>query len=159
MATVDQTFIHRLAVLIGEERDGLQKFIALLQQEEALLIAGKIDTLTTLAEEKTALYRALQRLSDDRTVMFARVGAKVSDENIRLTLGSLPDALTSWDEVIALATEAKERNRVNGQLIRDRLQNNQQALTTLLSAAEHPQIYGQDGQSRPTGGGRHLGSA
>lgn len=159
MATVDQTFIHRLAVLIGEERDGLQKFIALLQQEEALLIAGKIDTLTTLAEEKTALYRALQRLSDDRTVMFARVGAKVSNENIRLTLGSLPDALTSWDEVIALATEAKERNRVNGQLIRDRLQNNQQALTTLLSAAEHPQIYGQDGQSRPTGGGRHLGSA
>lgn len=159
MATVDQTFIHRLAVLIGEERDGLQKFIALLQQEEALLIAGKIDTLTTLAEEKTALYRALQRLSDDRTVMFARVGAKVSNENIRLTLGSLPDALASWDEVIALATEAKERNRVNGQLIRDRLQNNQQALTTLLSAAEHPQIYGQDGQSRPTGGGRHLGSA
>lgn len=159
MATVDQTFIHRLAVLISEERDGLQKFIALLQQEEALLIAGKIDTLTTLAEEKTALYRALQRLSDDRTVMFARVGARVSNENIRLALGSLPDALTSWDEVIALATEAKERNRVNGQLIRDRLQNNQQALTTLLSAAEHPQIYGQDGQSRPTGGGRHLGSA
>ncbi|WP_374486229.1 flagella synthesis protein FlgN [Zoogloea sp.] len=159
MATVDQTFVHRLAVLIGEERDGLQKFIALLQQEEALLIAGKIDTLTTLAEEKTALYRALQRLSDDRTVMFARVGARVSNENIRLALGSLPDALTSWDEVIALATEAKERNRVNGQLIRDRLQNNQQALTTLLSAAEHPQIYGQDGQSRPTGGGRHLGSA
>lgn len=159
MATVDQTFVHRLAVLIGEERDGLQKFIALLQQEEALLIAGKIDTLTTLAEEKTALYRALQRLSDDRMVMFARVGARVSNENIRLALGSLPDALTSWDEVIALATEAKERNRVNGQLIRDRLQNNQQALTTLLSAAEHPQIYGQDGQSRPTGGGRHLGSA
>ncbi|MBS0346763.1 MAG: flagellar protein FlgN [Proteobacteria bacterium] len=159
MATVDQTFIHRLAVLIGEERDGLQKFIALLRQEEALLIAGKIDTLTTLAEEKTVLYRTLQRLSDDRTVMFSRVGARVSNENIRLALGSLPDALASWDDVIALATEAKERNRVNGQLIRDRLQNNQQALTTLLSAAEHPQIYGQDGQSRPTGGGRHLGSA
>lgn len=159
MATVDQTFIHRLAVLIGEERSGLQSFIALLQQEEALLIAGKIDTLTTLAEEKTALYRTLQRLSDDRTVMFSRAGARVSNENIRLALGNLPDALASWDEVITLATEARERNRVNGQLIRERLQNNQQALSTLLAAAEHPQIYGQDGQSRPTGGGRHLGSA
>lgn len=159
MATVDQTFIHRLAVLIGEERSGLQKFIALLQREEALLIAGKIDTLTALAEEKTAQYRALQRLSDDKMVMFARAGAKISNENIRLALASVPDALASWDEVIALAGEAKERNRVNGQLILERLQNNQQALTTLLSAAEHPQIYGQDGQSRPTGGGRHLGSA
>jgi flagella synthesis protein FlgN len=159
MATVDQTFIHRLAVLIGEERSGLQSFIALLQQEEALLIAGKIDTLTTLAEEKTALYRRLQRLSDDRTVMFSRAGARVSNENIRLALGSMPEALASWDEVITLATEARERNRVNGQLIRERLQNNQQALSTLLAAAEHPQIYGQDGQSRPTGGGRHLGSA
>lgn len=159
MATVDQTFIHRLAVLIGEERSGLQKFIALLQREEALLIAGKIDTLTTLAEDKTAQYRALQRLSDDKMVMFARAGAKISNENIRLALAGLPEALGSWDEVIALANEAKERNRVNGQLILERLQNNQQALTTLLSAAEHPQIYGQDGQSRPTGGGRHLGSA
>lgn len=159
MATVDQNFIHRLAVLIGEECTGLQQFIALLQQEEALLVAGKIDALTSLAEEKTSLYRALQRLSDDRTVMFARAGAKVTDENIRLALGSLPDAIANWDTVITLAREAKERNRVNGQLIMERLQNNQQALSTLLAAAEHPQIYGQDGQSRPTGGSRHLGSA
>lgn len=159
MATVDQAFIHRLAVLIGDERSGMQKFVALLQQEEALLIAGKIDALTSLAEEKTSLYRALQRLSDDRTMMFARAGARVSNENIRLALGSLPEALATWDEVIALASEAKERNRVNGQLIIERLQNNQQALTTLLAAAEHPQIYGQDGQSRPTSASRHLGSA
>lgn len=159
MATVDQNFIHRLAVLIGEERTGLQQFIALLQQEEALLIAGKIDALTSLAEEKTRLYRTLQRVSDDRTVMFSRVGARVTNENIRLALGSLPAALTSWEEVVTLAGEAKERNRLNGQLILERLQNNQQALSTLLAAAEHPQIYGQDGQSRPTAGSRHLGSA
>jgi flagella synthesis protein FlgN len=64
-----------------------------------------------------------------------------------------------WDAVVALAGEAKERNRINGQLITERLQNNQQALTTLLAAAEHPQIYGPDGQSRPTASSRNLGSA
>ncbi len=155
---VDPGLTQRLARLIHDEQAGLQAFVALLQREEALLVEGQIDALTALAEEKTSLYRALQRLSDDRTVMFARLGAKVSNENIRIVLANSPDALAAWDVVVALAGEAKERNRVNGQLITERLQNNQQALSTLLAAAEHPQIYGPDGQSRPTASSRHFGS-
>ena len=89
----------------------------------------------------------------------AKLGAKVTSENMRAVLGASPENLKAWDEVVALAGEAKERNRVNGQLITERLQNNQQALTTLLAAAEHPQIYGPDGQSRPTASSRNLGSA
>jgi len=155
---VDPGFHARLAQLIQDERRGMRGFVALLEREEALLVHGQIDALSQLAEEKTALYRALQRLSDDRVVMFARLGAKVTNENIRIVLASMPEALVAWEDVVALADEAKERNRVNGQLITQRLQNNQQALTTLLAAAEHPQIYGPDGQSRPTAGSRHFGS-
>ena len=156
---VDPGFPARLAQLIQEERFGLQGFIALLKREEALLVASQIDALAALAEEKTGLYRNLQRLSDERVAMFARLGAKVTDENVRIVLAKAPDALTAWEEVVALAGEAKERNRVNGQLITERLQNNQQALSVLLAAAEHPQIYGPDGQSRPTSSGRLFGSA
>jgi len=155
---VDPGFQARLAQLIQDELRGMRGFVALLEREEALLVHSQIDALAVLAEEKTALYRALQRLSDDRLAMFARVGAKVTNENIRIVLAGNPEALTAWSEVAALADQAKERNRVNGELITQRLQNNQQALTTLLAAAEHPQIYGPDGQSRPTGGSRHLGS-
>ena len=155
---VDPGFQARLAQLIQDELRGMRGFVALLEREEALLVHSQIDALALLAEEKTALYRALQRLSDDRLAMFARVGAKVTNENIRIVLAGNPEALTAWSEVVALADQAKERNRVNGQLITQRLQNNQQALITLLAAAEHPQIYGPDGQSRPTGGSRHLGS-
>lgn len=154
----DPGLSNRLARLVQDERAGMQTFLELLKREESLLIAGQIDALSTVAEEKTQLYRSLQRLSDERTMMFARVGAKVSNENIRIVLAQAPDALAAWEEVVALAEEAKERNRVNGQLIVERLQNNQQALTTLLAAAEHPQIYGPDGQSRPTASSRHLGS-
>ncbi len=103
---VDAGFPARLASLIQEERRGLQGFIALLKREEALLIATQIDALSALAEEKTGLYRSLQRLSDERVVMFARLGAKVTDENIRIVLAHAPDALTAWDEVVALAGEA-----------------------------------------------------
>lgn len=154
----DPGLANRLARLIQDERAGMRAFLELLKREESLLIAGQIDALSAVAEEKTQQYRSLQRLSDERTMMFARVGAKVSNENIRIVLAQAPDSLAAWEEVVALAEEAKERNRVNGQLIVERLQNNQQALTTLLSAAEHPQIYGPDGQSRPTASSRHLGS-
>ncbi|HOY00462.1 flagellar protein FlgN [Zoogloea sp.] len=156
--SIDPGLTQRLARLIHDEQAGLKAFIALLQREEALLVEGQIDALTALAEEKTKLYRSLQRLSDDRTVMFARLGAKVSKDNIRIVLADSPDALAAWDVVVTLAADAKERNRINGQLITERLQNNQQALSTLLAAAEHPQIYGPDGQSRPTASSRHLGS-
>lgn len=156
---IDPGFAQRLALLIHDERAGLQGFIALLQREEALLVAAQIDALSALAEKKTALYRALQRLSDERVVMFARLGAKVSDENIRIVLADLPEALSAWQDVVSLAAEAKERNRINGQLITERLQNNQQALSVLLAAAEHPQIYGPDGQSRPTASRRLFGAA
>ena len=106
---VDAGFPARLASLIQEERRGLQGFIALLKREEALLIATQIDALSALAEEKTGLYRSLQRLSDDRVVMFARLGAKVTDENIRIVLSHAPDALSAWDEVLALAGEEKKK--------------------------------------------------
>jgi flagella synthesis protein FlgN len=98
---IDPGFAQRLALLIQDERAGLQGFIALLQREEALLVATQIDALSALAEKKTALYRALQRLSDERVVMFARLGAKVSDENIRIVLADLPEALSAWQDVIA----------------------------------------------------------
>lgn len=155
---IDPGLALRLARLIDEERTGMQAFLALLQREEALLVEGQIDALTTLAEEKIRLYRALQRLSDDRSILFARLGARVSNDNIHTILADSPAALAAWEAVVRLAAEAKERNRVNGQLIVERLQNNQQALSTLLAAAEHPQIYGPDGQSRPTAASRHLGS-
>ena len=119
---------------------------------------NSIDPLLTLAGEKTERYRGLQRLSDERIVLFARMGIPVSGEAIRATLAPDPAALAEWEAVVDLAREAHARNALNGKLITERLQNNQQALSTLLLAAEQPQIYGPDGQARPTGGSRHLGS-
>ncbi len=149
---------ERLARLVRDEHLQLAGFVELLKQEEALLVENSIDPLLTLASEKTERYRGLQRLSDERVVLFARMGIPVSGNAIRATLSPDPEALALWNEVVDLAREAHRRNALNGRLIAERLQNNQQALTTLLMAAEQPQIYGPDGQARPTGGSRHLGS-
>lgn len=151
--------IQRLALLIEAEAIQLREFIDHLGHEEALLISGDTDGLLALTTAKTERYRQLQRLHDDRALLLGRLGLPNKDASIRQLCAHLPRVLTRWDEVIELAGQTRDRNALNGKLINERMQHNQAALSVLLAAANHPQLYDADGQSRPTGGGRILGSA
>ncbi|ANQ85906.1 putative flagellar synthesis chaperone [Azoarcus olearius] len=151
--------LQRLALLIEAEAIQLREFVALLEHEEALLVAGDTDALLTLTKDKTDRYRQLQRLADDKALHLGRLGRSNADASIRELCAGLPRVLARWDEVLELARNARERNTLNGKLITERMQHNQAALSVLLSAANHPQLYDAAGQTRPTGGGRILGSA
>lgn len=145
--------LARLARVIDDEATLLTDFVALLEREEALLVEGQTDTLLGLAEQKTQIYRRLQFLHDERS----RLSARFRQGGLKAALAAIP-AAARWDEVLALAAEARRRNTVNGQLIVERMKHNQAALSVLLAAADQPQLYGPDGQSRPTARGRPLGS-
>lgn len=151
--------IQRIALLIEAEAIQLREFIDLLAREEALLVSGDTDGLLALNTDKTERYRQLQRLHDDRAMLLGKFGMVNKDASIREVCAKLPRVLARWDEVLELAAQAQARNALNGKLITERMQHNQAALSVLLSAANHPQLYDAEGQSRPTGGGRMLGSA
>ncbi len=151
--------LQRLALLIEAEAIQLREFIVVLERETELLIASEVDSLLALTHDKTERYRRLQRLHDDRALLLGRLGLAHSDTVIRQVCNTLPRVLARWDEVLELARDAKGRNETNGRLITERMQNNQAALSVLLAAANHPQLYDAAGQARPTGGGRILGSA
>jgi len=150
---------QRLALLIEAESMQLGEFLAILEREEALLVRGDTDALVNIANDKNERYRQLQRLHDERSMLLVRMGHAVSDAAIRKICANLPRVLARWDEVVSRAQQARERNALNGQLILERMAGNQAALTVLLSAANHPQLYDADGLAKPTGGGRILGSA
>ncbi|MDR2260977.1 MAG: flagellar protein FlgN [Azoarcus sp.] len=153
------TELQRIAFLIEAEASQLKEFLALLEREEALLISGDTDRLPALIQEKTGRYRQLQHLHDDRAILLTRAGFANDSATLRKLCVRLPKTLARWDEVLALATQARERNTVNGKLIAERMRHNQGALSALLAAANHPQLYDAAGHSRPTGSGRMLGSA
>ncbi len=157
--TTQQPVKIRLLSLLADEAAQLRGFVELLGEEESLLIAGQSDALMALAARKTELYRQLQRFNDDRLHLLAQIGLPATDEGIRTLCGPDPQAAKPWDTVLELAREAQTRNQRNGMLIAEHMQHNQAALTTLLAAADQPQLYGADGQSRPSGSGRKLGSA
>ncbi|MCZ4306635.1 flagellar protein FlgN [Zoogloeaceae bacterium G21618-S1] len=148
----------RLHALIIDEASRLRGFVDLLVHEEQLLIDGQADALMPVADDKNQRYRQLQKINDDRTRLLARLGLQQTDAIIRALCQDAPAALAAWDAVLKLAREARDRNQRNGVLIVERMQHNQAALSTLLAAANQPQLYGPDGQSRPAGGGRSLGS-
>ncbi|MDX9718024.1 flagella synthesis protein FlgN [Thauera sp. ZXT1-4] len=151
--------IQRIALLIEAESLQLGEFLALLDREEAVLIKGDTDALVAIANEKNERYRQLQRLSDERGRLLGRSAHPTADAAVRAIFSGLPRVLARWDEVIARARDARDRNALNGKLILERMAGNQAALSILLSAANHPQLYDADGLSKPTGGGRILGSA
>jgi len=157
--TTQQPVKIRLLSLLTDEAAQLRSFVGVLVNEEALLLEGQTDALMALAKQKTELYRKLQRINDDRLRLLAQIGLPASDASIRTLLGPDAKSIKPWDIVLDLARDAQVRNERNGKLITERMQHNQAALSTLLSAADQPQLYGADGQSRPTGGGRKLGSA
>ncbi len=150
---------QRLALLIEAEAIQLCEFLAVLDREEALLVAGDSDGLLTLSRDKNDRYRQLQRLHDDRALLLGRLGRTMSDASMRELCAGLPRVLARWDDVLELARNARDRNAINGKLILERMAHNQAALSVLLSAANHPQLYDAAGQARPSGGGRILGSA
>jgi len=157
--TTQQPVKIRLLSLLSDEAAQLRSFVALLVKEEQLLVSGETDALMALAQQKTEQYRKLQRLNDDRLRLLTQIGLPADDESVRKLCGAEPNAAAPWDTVLELARDAQARNTRNGKLITELMQHNQAALSTLLSAADQPALYGADGQSRPIGGGRKLGSA
>jgi len=151
--------MQRLALLVEAELIQLREFIAVLDREEALLVAGDSDGLLTLSHEKSDRYRQLQRLHDDRALLLGRLGHRDSDAAMRELCAGLPRVLARWTELLELARTARDRNAINGKLILERMASNQAALSVLLAAADQPQLYDADGQAHPTRGGRMLGSA
>lgn len=140
--------IQRIALLIEAEAIQLREFIDLLAREEALLVSGDTDGLLALNTDKTERYRQLQRLHDDRAMLLGKFGMVNKDASIREVCAKLPRVLARWDEVLELAAQAQARNALNGKLITERMQHNQAALSVLLSAANHPQLYDAEGDRK-----------
>lgn len=147
--------------LLHEEVALLRDFLSLLQREQKTLTDGDIDRLLPLAAEKSALFSRLAALGEARNNSLAAQAMPPDRAGMEAWLAAHAGSGSTrkiWTELLELTLQARELNRVNGNLINTRLANNQQALTTLLAAANQAALYGPDGQARPIGGGRSLGS-
>lgn len=148
--------------VLKHEIVALEAFIANLQLEQQALVAGDIDQLPPIVEEKTRLAASLTQFAQQRQRLIRAAGLPDDQTGIEAWLAAQPPKSADradWTNLLALTSEARTVNETNGKLIAMRMQHNQQALNVLLSAANQATLYGPDGQTKPTGGGHLFGKA
>lgn len=136
--------------------------MVVLQQEQQALVAGDIDKLAPIVEEKTRLAAGLSRFAEQRQRLISASGLPNDRGGMEAWLASQglnPKDRADWRKLLELTGEAQTLNESNGKLIAMRMQHNQQSLNVLLSAANQATLYGPDGQTKPTGGGHLFGKA
>ncbi len=150
----------QLLAALGEERTAARAFVALLQQEQTLLLENSIDSLLMLAEKKSAQALHLNNLTEMRRTLMSRHLPLLDFSVVKnwLSLNS-QEGLSLWMEVRALSEQAQQLNQINGELIQMKLRHNQQTLTALSQAVSQANVYGPDGQTNFSAGtGRSLGN-
>lgn len=147
--------------LLDREFRALQSFVTLLRNEQTLLEQGSTDSLAALAEQKLQAATELSDFSASRDSKLIHSGLQPGRSGMEAWTATAAGAgyRQQWRHLLELTAEARTLNETNGKLISIRLQNNQQALSILMAAADQAVTYGPDGQQRTGGGGRSLGSA
>ena len=145
---------NTLPQLLADERDAIARFIELFKREEASLRQGGSDEIFRLVIEKEALAARLSGITAQRGAWLAGQGLTPDRNGIEAWCASHPEAgeaLSTWAEIVALAGEAREVQRLNGELIGLHMRHNAQALEALQRGAKPLDLYGPDGQAKATG--------
>ena len=142
-----------LPALLARERDAILEFTELFKREEASLRQGGSDEIFRLVAEKDALATRLSDITAQRGALLAAQGLAPDRQGVEAWCASHPEAdevLRTWSDIVALAHEASELQRLNGELIRIHMRYNAQALEALQGGAKPLDLYGPDGQSKAT---------
>ncbi len=142
--------MNELLRTVAAEADAASKFIELLKLEQKALTSGDIDSLSALIPSKGTISSTLASLAVQRNTLLATHKLAPDRSGIEAWLKQHPAEKrmrTAWSHVLTLAEEARELNRVNGELIQIRMQHNAQMLEALLGASKALNLYGPDGKT------------
>lgn len=135
-----------LSVLITEIQV-VREFKSTLQTEQQSLVDGNVSALTELSQSKLDQVERLNKLAALRLQKLASQGYSPDRNGMELWATRTGNAATqAWQSMLTAAVEARNTNKINGDLIQSRLHNNKQALSALLSVADRASLYGPDGQ-------------
>lgn len=142
-----------LQILVDESRS-IQRFVDLLNLEQIALKSGETDSLPDFADQKSQLAATLNNLAEQRDVLLSSQGFGADRKGFdawRAKHSKEQTIADTWSGILKLAMEARELNRLNGELIRLRLSATAKALQALQAGKNSLDLYGPDGQSTSTG--------
>ena len=128
----------------------VRQFVDLLKREQASLSTGSADELLALIAQKDQLAIQINSLAAQRNKSLDAEGFSPDRIGVEAWCAKHPTEKTAsnaWKSILSLANDARELNRLNGELIQIRLQYNNKALEALQGGKKTLDLYGPDGQS------------
>lgn len=155
-----------LSQALTAELAELDLFVAVLEREQAALIANDLADLLELAKQKAERAQTLEMLARERKRLLELNGATIDDNAphdliavTRLPPAELPGLAAQWRDLLQKARHASALNQTNGQLINTRQQQNQQMMAMFQNERTGNLSYDAYGQPRLNSSGHSLGKA
>ncbi|MES3025525.1 MAG: flagellar protein FlgN [Pseudomonadota bacterium] len=130
------------------------QMLAMLQQEQAVLVKADTEALNALTPLKSALVAQLGQCAATRQRLLREAGFAAADDGMQAWIKAGPGAGSAgqWQQLLELTRQAKELNRVNGMLINKQFTYNQTILNAMRapSAGGESHFYGPSGQATVT---------
>ncbi|WP_110687254.1 flagella synthesis protein FlgN [Salinicola aestuarinus] len=148
-----------LTSLLAEQQRHLEALNELLEDEREHLNAGEIDgeRLGQIASEKQMALNTLDAIEASRRTHQAEAGLGTDSRGAE-ELAIAADAVDQWQRIRELAESIRRANLLNGHIISQRLEQNQQAID-FLQRAVGGSTYGPKGKSLHKGFGGISSSA
>ncbi|KMN35955.1 MULTISPECIES: flagella synthesis protein FlgN [Chromobacterium] len=151
--------VEEFTQLCRAESDLVARLVALLEQEQKILIKGFDVQLDALAESKSGVLDLLAASAAQRGELMRQIGVQDS-ETVYIWLADKPEASLAWTGLEEAIQRAQSINQLNGNFIDQRLSLVEGALSTLREAAASTVGYDKAGQLPELATGRRfLGSA
>lgn len=133
--------------LLDDQADRLDDLSRLLEEEQALLMAGDIDgrRLNELAADKAGLQQALEDTETLRARVQGQLGYPSGIEGARRAAEDA-GCQAGWARVLDKARLIARLNERNGRLLELRMRHNQQMLDFIHRLAD-PDVYAADGRT------------
>lgn len=155
MPGLDASDLNSLRQLLQEEITLYTQLNELLRNEQQALAQGAADDIVHITAAKSECVGRIQAFENQRLQYLQQAG---EDDLLQRQAGDTPLG-QNWQQLTALASQARELNQLNGRIINMRLQRTQEALAVLRSSESNTPTYGPNGQAQGSGKGRPLTSA
>ena len=138
MNAINKNASHLMLLLQGEIRH-TRNLIETLEQESEALVTRDVSRLENITGIKLEQLRQLESIGKQREVALKGIdGDPLNDD---------PQLSALWQELMTLATQCAEQNRINGSVIDVNFRQSQQALDILQGKSGKAELYDQSGQT------------
>ncbi len=142
-----------ISTLLNQDAALLNNLVSVLLKEQSSLIEMDIDVIEGLLDEKAVLLQKITQATKTRHLALGQASFEANENGMTVWVNRNANAKdrATWQTFQNQLVQAKELNRVNGQMINQHFRRNQETLNQLQGRpANSTGVYGPNGQTAGT---------